>query len=607
MKLRKTLAGILGAVVMLLGVGTFEHINRETGVKAADGKYVKVTNDLEDLTGDYLIVCEEKNVCFNGGLATLDSSSNNKAVKINNGEIEANSTVNPFKFTIKKSGTNYTIQSASGFYIGQTSNANGLKSSKSTSYSHTISFNTDNSVNLISGGAYLRYNAASDQLRFRYYKSSSYSGQKAIHLYRFEGSILEECQHPSYEQKVKENNENRVSEATCTEPAKYYLVCSDCGVLGTETFTYGEALGHEYDELGYCPKCNKFNEEYTIAQRAQLLLNKYNTLEENETGKYNRHTVININDITIAEATNYFHEKVNMLERTTYFTKDALWMENEVGTYSYYGTKGVDLTGGRVAKVGDTVDTIALKNVGGMEGHYTTLSDIKNNAVNADWTYDNGVYSTNNSNIIKLFLDFTAPCFLNFDAKTANYITLDHVSIEEEGNKLILKLYIDSTDSYKLTGEANTVLSVATISKYSVSSNDVLKSPATITFDNTEKRTEYNTSVQVWEENGVKVTNTKGTSTNNVGDYANPVRMYKNSIVEIVCNEGKFTTLTISSAKNTSDKPYFDWLVDSIGNVSGATITTSETNVIITFTDPQSTFSFVATAGQIRINSITCK
>ena len=35
MKLRKTLAGILGAVVMLLGVGTFEHVNRETGVHAA--------------------------------------------------------------------------------------------------------------------------------------------------------------------------------------------------------------------------------------------------------------------------------------------------------------------------------------------------------------------------------------------------------------------------------------------------------------------------------------------------------------------------------------------------------------------------------------------
>ena len=72
----------------------------------------------------------------------------------------------------------------SGYYIGQTSNANGLKSNKTTTYANTISINNDGSVNFVSGGAYLRYNSASDQLRFRYYKSSSYTGQKAIHLYK---------------------------------------------------------------------------------------------------------------------------------------------------------------------------------------------------------------------------------------------------------------------------------------------------------------------------------------------------------------------------------------------------------------------------------------
>ena len=37
----------------------------------------------------------------------------------------------------------------------------------------------------MSEGAYLRYNSASNQARFRYYKSSSYSSQKAIHLYKY--------------------------------------------------------------------------------------------------------------------------------------------------------------------------------------------------------------------------------------------------------------------------------------------------------------------------------------------------------------------------------------------------------------------------------------
>ena len=36
------------------------------------------------------------------------------------------------------------------------------------------------------------------------------------------------------------------SDATCTESAKYYLSCS-CGEKGTETFSYGEPLGHQYN------------------------------------------------------------------------------------------------------------------------------------------------------------------------------------------------------------------------------------------------------------------------------------------------------------------------------------------------------------------------
>ena len=76
--------------------------------------------------------------------------------------------------------------SASGYYIGQSSDSNGMKVSATTSYSHSIGFSGDNNdADLVSNGAHLRYNAASNQLRFRYYKSSSYTGQKAIQLYKF--------------------------------------------------------------------------------------------------------------------------------------------------------------------------------------------------------------------------------------------------------------------------------------------------------------------------------------------------------------------------------------------------------------------------------------
>ena len=150
-------------------------------LSALGAVYEKVTTAPADWSGDYLIVYEDGNVAFNGNLTTLDAVSNIVTVTIADSKIEATEAMKAAQFSINASGH---IKSASGYYIGQTSNANGLKSSTSTSYTNTLSFNADGSVNIVSGGAYLRFNAATDQNRFRYYKSSSYTSQKAICLYK---------------------------------------------------------------------------------------------------------------------------------------------------------------------------------------------------------------------------------------------------------------------------------------------------------------------------------------------------------------------------------------------------------------------------------------
>ena len=146
------------------------------------GNYVKVTTAPSDWSGDYLIVYEDGKLAFNGALSTLDAVSNTVGVTISNNQIAATDDINKAKFTINAEGH---VKSASGYYIGQTSNANGLKSSTTQAYTNTLTINSDASVNIVSGGAYLRYNSASNQARFRYYKSSSYSSQKAIHLYKY--------------------------------------------------------------------------------------------------------------------------------------------------------------------------------------------------------------------------------------------------------------------------------------------------------------------------------------------------------------------------------------------------------------------------------------
>ena len=115
--------------------------------------FKKVTSAPSDWSGTYLIVYESGKVAFNSSLSTLDAVGNKSAVTISNSEITADLSL---AFTIEKNGNSYTIKSSSGYYVGQSSNANGLKSNKTTKYNNTITLNSDGTVNIVSGGAYLR-------------------------------------------------------------------------------------------------------------------------------------------------------------------------------------------------------------------------------------------------------------------------------------------------------------------------------------------------------------------------------------------------------------------------------------------------------------------
>ena len=145
-----------------------------------ENMYAKVTDAVTD--GEYLIVYEDGKVAFNGALATLDAVSNTVEVVINSNTIAGNTDIDAATFTINV--TDGTILSASGYYIGQTSDANGLKANTTTQYENVLTIENDGSATIKSGGAYLRYNSDANQWRFRYYKSSSYSSQKAIALYK---------------------------------------------------------------------------------------------------------------------------------------------------------------------------------------------------------------------------------------------------------------------------------------------------------------------------------------------------------------------------------------------------------------------------------------
>lgn len=212
--------------------------------KVTEKVYKKVTSDLIDWTGEYLIVYEDGNYVFDGSLTKLDATSNYKSVTINGDEISATENEN-YSFTFEKVEGGYAIKSSSGYYIGRTAKSNGLNSSQETKYVNTISFDSNASaVNICSSEVYLKFNATSGQTRFRYFGSN----QQAIQLYKAEGG---------------DTAEYTITDATIRygsimpkeiydENASYGLLVTSGKVVASQTYSFADVLelAEDLDEDG---------------------------------------------------------------------------------------------------------------------------------------------------------------------------------------------------------------------------------------------------------------------------------------------------------------------------------------------------------------------
>ncbi len=149
----------------------------------AQTTFEKVTAAPADWSGEYLLVYESSATeayVWNG----LDAAKGCTAATIADGKITADGLV-----TITIAATtesNYSIKvngsDNDGKYISGTSNSNKLNFADKAS-DNTITYE-DNSVKIVSNTSVMRFNAASDQLRYRYYQSTKYTKQKPVQLYK---------------------------------------------------------------------------------------------------------------------------------------------------------------------------------------------------------------------------------------------------------------------------------------------------------------------------------------------------------------------------------------------------------------------------------------
>lgn len=135
--------------------------------------------------GQYLIVNEGSSVVFNG----LSGTEKYETCTINNNTISYSTALEKCEVTIASMTEGYSIRINSssdnnaGKYIYGTSGSNAMNFGNNATL-NTISFDNEN-VNITSNTSVLRYNnATSNGKMFRYYKSSSYSSQQPIQLYK---------------------------------------------------------------------------------------------------------------------------------------------------------------------------------------------------------------------------------------------------------------------------------------------------------------------------------------------------------------------------------------------------------------------------------------
>jgi hypothetical protein len=198
--------------------------------------------------------------------------------------------------------------------------------------------------------------------------------------------------------------------------------------------------------------------------------------------------------------------------------------------------------------------------------------------------------------------------FLVFSSKYATYGTqsvaqgsgtIKGISSINNGNMQII--FAQSSDYADLTGER--FEGAVTPEPEPEPTPDPNPTPdgdsATIYFNDVANRTLYSESQQVWEQNGITVTNDKGASTSNVGDYIDPARFYKSSNVTIAANAA-FAKIVFNCDDYKTTYP-----TDLQNSITSGTVTVDGTVVTVVLNSAVTSYSITGLAGQVRVDSIT--
>lgn len=161
-------------VVMLLTMKTF--------TATGQNSYEKVTSTPNDWTGEYLLVYEADATTAYSWTG-VDAANCYEEMTINGNSISASNAIT-ISIAAMEGGYSILVNGGTndGKYIYGQSGSNTIKFGTSPEL-NTLEYESDG-VKITSYTSVMRFNNASNNLRFRYFKSTSYTNQQAVQLYK---------------------------------------------------------------------------------------------------------------------------------------------------------------------------------------------------------------------------------------------------------------------------------------------------------------------------------------------------------------------------------------------------------------------------------------
>lgn len=191
----------------------------------------------------------------------------------------------------------------------------------------------------------------------------------------------------------------------------------------------------------------------------------------------------------------------------------------------------------------------------------------------------------------------------NFDLQDETGSVYVYGIYDADGNKVFTSLGLKEGDTLTMRGVRTSYNDEPQVGNGVYVSHVVGEAPeqpansATLSFTDVANRTSFSTEQQVWEQNGVKLTNDKAGSTSDVADYSAPARFYQSSSLKV---EGEKAMTKIEFACNSGT-----YATNLQNSITSGNVTVDGSTVTVTLSSAATSYSVASLAKQVRMNSLT--